>query len=243
MIKLGLCGSTGSVGQSIENLAKKDPAFNYIGGFSRTSNTINLETLCKESDVIIDFSHPDFLNELLNYAQEYNTALVIGTTGYSQTQKEQIYQASNNIPILYSANLSIGANLLFKLSELVATKLDQEFDIEISELHHRRKKDSPSGTASQIFDAINLAKGGNLVKTLDRDHVRKPNEVGIAINRGGEGFCNHDVMFIGDYEMVKLNHIAINKQVFAIGAIKAAKWLYGQSKGSYTMLDVLSLNF
>ena len=206
----------------------------------------NLAKVIKESNVTIEFTSPDATIQHIKINQEYNIPVVIGTTGLSDDQKKEIENAGKNIPVVFSPNMSVGVNLLFKLTELAASILKEGFDVEILEVHHRMKKDAPSGTAKKLLDI--------LMETLKRDKSkdavfgregmigqRKDNEIGVMALRGGDIVGEHTVLFAGTGERVELTHKATSRQTFARGAVKAAEWLISQKPGLYSMFDVLGL--
>lgn len=193
------------------------------------------------ADVIIDFSTPDCVTPLLNYALQERLPLVIATTGHTPQQQEQIEQASQTIPVLQAANFSLGMNLLLALVE-DAAKVMADSDIEIIETHHRRKQDAPSGSAKELLAAVKRALD-NLQPVYGRVGVapRRPNDIGIHAVRGGNIVGKHEVNFYTDTETLTLSHMAHDRKVFVGGAIKAAEFLCGQPAGYYTMRDLLGI--
>ena len=196
----------------------------------------------EQADVIIDFSHPSALDGLLEYCKLHQTALVIATTGYSADQITRIKAAARNIPIFFSFNMSLGINLLAELAKKATAVLGGQFDIEIVEKHHNQKIDAPSGTAMALADAINQAMEERYHYVYDRSQVREKREkteIGIHAVRGGNIVGEHDVIFAGRDEVIELTHRATSREVFAVGAVKAAKFLAGKPAGLYTMKEVL----
>ncbi len=197
----------------------------------------------KIPDVIIDFSSPKALTSLLGYAVAHNVPVVLATTGYTEEQKEEIRLASQKIPVFFSFNMSMGINLLASLAKKAAAFLGDDFDVEIVEMHHNRKVDAPSGTAIMLADAINEEKGGNEIFVYDRHAVRKKRdkrEIGIHSVRGGTIVGEHEVIFAGRDEVITLSHSAASREVFAVGAVKAAIFLSsGQAPGMYDMSALL----
>ena len=195
------------------------------------------------ADVIIDFSSPVNVREMLDFAIMRNIGIVLCTTGFSKEDQGLIDEASKQIPILRSANMSMGVNLIFKLVEEAARVLaDSGFDIEIIEKHHSKKVDAPSGTALAIADSINEALDNQYEYVYDRTDIRAPrvkNEIGISSVRGGTIVGEHEVIYAGSDEVIEIKHTAYSKAIFAKGAIQAAKFLPGKAPGMYAMNDVI----
>lgn len=193
------------------------------------------------ADVLIDFSRPDGLPELLKLATARKLPLVLCTTGYTDVELEEIRKASELIPILRSANMSLGVNVLSELVSMAARTLDG-FDIEIVEKHHRMKADSPSGTALMLYDAAQKERGPEtepLYGRYGRTQKRTAGEIGIHAVRGGTVTGEHEVGFYGNGEQIILTHRAENRSLFAQGAIKAARYLTDKPAGLYSMRDVV----
>ncbi len=206
------------------------PVFSHISGFTG------------EADVLIDFSHPSALASLLAYGRERRLPLVLCTTGYSKEQQEAVRAASAEIPVFSSGNMSLGINLLIELSKKAAQVLGEGFDIEIVEMHHNQKIDAPSGTALMLADAISEVEPGEMRYMYDRHSQRKKrekNEIGIHSVRGGTIVGEHEVIFAGHHEVIRLSHSAQSKEVFAAGALNAAVFLSGKEPGMYQMSDLL----
>ncbi len=196
----------------------------------------------EEFDVIIDFSHPSAFDGIIDYVAETKTPAVICTTGLSDEQRARMNEAAKTAPIFFSANMSIGINLLIDLACKAAKLLDGGFDIEIVEKHHNRKLDAPSGTALAIADALSEVVSYNPEYTYDRHSVRRKRgktEIGIHSVRGGTIVGEHDVIFAGTDEVIELKHSAASKEVFAVGAVKAAAFMNGKSAGMYNMKDLI----
>jgi 4-hydroxy-tetrahydrodipicolinate reductase len=255
MINVGIHGSTGRVGQLlIENLKNDEKARVHVAHaieeFSFAidpSITITNDTteLLKHSQVVIDFTLPSGTEALLEAALKEPRALVIGTTGLSPHQQNLLKKASEMMPILYATNMSLGVAVLNKLAFLASQALE-EFDIEIVEQHHRYKKDAPSGTALTLGEHVAAARGLDLdeVRVSGRDGdigARTKDEIAIMAIRGGDVVGRHTVGFYNEGEFIELNHTATNRNTFAKGAIKAAKWLVAQENGLYSINDCLGL--
>lgn len=194
------------------------------------------------ADVIIDFSHPCALIGVLEHAVLSGVPAVIATTGLDDLQKEIITRSSARIPIFFSANMSLGVNLLSELAKAAAKVLGDRYDIEIVEKHHRQKIDSPSGTALMLADSISAVldeKPSYEYNRHERHEKRPKNEIGIHAVRGGTIVGEHDVIFAGTDEVITLSHAAGSKKLFAEGAINAALWLCGKRPGLYTMADLI----
>lgn len=256
VISIGILGIMGRMGQAISGLIQKDPQFQLIGGtLNPESNHIIHETsLClstspdlifEKSDILIDFTNPETLIKHLNLSKIYNKPIVIGTTGLTKNHHDFIDEAATTIPILYAPNMSLGINLLHALVEKTASILGPQFDIEILEKHHNQKIDAPSGTALSLGQAA--AKGRNVnfenqsVLNWVNHPKRKENEIGFAVQRGGDMAGEHIVSFFGPQERIELSHSASSRQVLAYGALKAASWIYQKKPGQYSMMDVLNL--
>lgn len=195
------------------------------------------------ADVIIDFSHPSALTGLLEFAKRNSIPAVVATTGLSQAQVAQIREASAAVPLFFTANMSLGVNLLAELARKAAAVLSDSFDIEILEKHHNKKIDAPSGTALMLADEINDALGNTKEYVYDRHSVRKrrePQEIGIQSVRGGTIVGEHEIIFAGRDELVTLTHTAMSKEIFAVGAINAALYLADQPVGLYSMKDLIA---
>lgn len=196
-----------------------------------------------EADVIIDFSAASAVPAIVKYAEERKLPLVLCTTGLSDDTLKMVEDASKKIPLLRSANMSLGVNLLMDLVKQAAEVLFySDFDIEIVEKHHNQKADAPSGTALAIADGINEALGNKLEYIFDRSAVRKARdkkELGIHAVRGGTIPGDHDVIFAGKNEILEISHKALSRDIFAVGAVKAALFLAGKSAGMYSMKDVI----
>ncbi|AFB20725.1 4-hydroxy-tetrahydrodipicolinate reductase [Rickettsia canadensis] len=239
MINIGLSGSTGKMGRAIAERIDEFENCKISAKFSSTNSLYDLDNFCKHSDVFIDFSTPEILEKLVNYALKHNTKLVIGTTGLQPKHFKLLEKAAQTLPILYSANMSIGANLLSYLAK-EAIKILDDYDVEILDIHHRNKKDSPSGTAIMLAETI--ANGKDLDITFNRgNRPRKKEEIGISSLRGGNVHSIHEISFLDDNEIITLKHEALNNNSFANGAIKAAIWLQDKPSALYSMQDIYKI--
>ncbi|MGY6587130.1 MAG: 4-hydroxy-tetrahydrodipicolinate reductase [Wenzhouxiangella sp.] len=223
MLKLLLSGASGTTGQAVAALVNTDDRFTLAGEACRSRffpDDI-------DADVIVDFSHPELLGRTLDFAVQRRLPLVTGTTGTATEFERLLEQAADHIPICRAANFSVGVTLLCRLVEQAARVLGQEFDAEISEIHHRRKLDAPSGTALALGKAVARGRGQSLdqIGVLDRSHERRPRqrgELGIQALRGGDVVGEHTVYFLGDAERLELTHRAADRSLFARGALMAA---------------------
>jgi 4-hydroxy-tetrahydrodipicolinate reductase len=265
MIDIAVIGAAGRMGGAIIRAIQTEPAVSLSCALERPeSDALGLDagTLAKIEplnvpiidspqgqafDIMIDFSTP--ASSLLNieFCQNAGRAIVIGTTGMNDDVMHKMQQAAKHIPVMFSANYSVGVNLAAKLLRLAAAVIGNESDIEIIEAHHRHKVDAPSGTALLLGKAI----ADELGKDLSRDGVfcregiigeREQGTIGFSTIRGGDIAGEHTVMFIGEAERIEITHRATDRKIFANGAIRAAKWLNEQPAGLYDMNDVLGLN-
>ena len=235
-INIGLCGATGRMGKTISERIAKFENCRISAQFNSSNKSSDLDDFCKNSEVIIDFSSPKILENLIHFALKHNTKLVIGTTGFESMHLKCLERASKTLPILYSVNMSIGANLLNYLAR-EATRILDDYDVEILEMHHRAKRDAPSGTAIYFAQTIAGKKGLDVLFNRG-NRPRQKNEIGITSLRGGNVHGTHDICFLGDNETITLQHQALNKNSFADGAIKAAIWLRDKPPAFYSMYEV-----
>lgn len=251
MTKIAITGACGKMGRVIAALCAQrsdctvcagiDPAGDKYADFPIFASVFDMP---EKPDVIIDFSHPSALPDLLSYGKMQGVPLVIATTGYTDEERAQINAAAAQIPVFFTFNMSLGINLLVELARKATQILGGQFDIEIVEKHHNLKKDAPSGTAIMIAEAINEELGGSDRFVYDRHSVRKPrgkDEIGIHSVRGGTIVGEHEVIFAGHDEVITLAHSAQSKEVFAAGAVNAAVFLGSGSRpaGLYTMSDLI----
>ena len=243
MLKIGIYGSNGRMGKMIQECLKEYENVKAAALFDKNSS--NLEDFFKSSDVIIDFSMPEGTKALLEFAKKNPKPLCIGTTGLSKDELNLMKEISKNMPILYATNMSLGVAVLNKLAFL-ASKALSEFDAEILEMHHRYKKDAPSGTALTLAENVAIARNLDLdkVRVSGRDGIigqRSKDEIAVMSLRGGDIVGRHTAGFYGNGEFIELNHTATSRATFANGAIKAAIWLSSQKNGLYDINDCLGL--
>ncbi|WP_297211567.1 MULTISPECIES: 4-hydroxy-tetrahydrodipicolinate reductase [Thermodesulfovibrio] len=266
MIKLTVCGAAGRMGSRIIALSKEYAELKVVGAIESKANpkveldagavagigemgvkiSEDISKVIGETDVVVNFTSPEATLEHLEIVRKNKKSMVIGTTGFSNEQISIIQNASRDIPIVLSPNMSIGVNLLFKILRDVARVLGDDYDIEIFEAHHRMKKDAPSGTAVKMAKVIAEALGRNFdeVAVYARKGIigeRTKKEIGIQTVRAGDIVGEHTVLFGGLGERIEITHKASSRDTFARGALKAALWLYGKSAGLYDMGDVLGI--
>lgn len=250
MTNIIIHGCGGKMGKVVERIVNSDPSCQVVAGIDPREGltadypvfkSVNDSTV--KGDVIIDFSTASAIPTLLEYCKKTNTPAVLCTTGFSDELTAQVHEDAKQVALLKSANMSVGVNLILSVVKKMAETLyDSGFDIEIVEKHHNQKIDAPSGTALAIADSINEALGNKLEYVYDRSQVRQKRdrkELGIHAIRGGTIVGEHDIIFAGQDEVITLSHSAMSKEIFAVGAVKAAKFLAGKPAGFYTMKEVM----
>lgn len=251
MIKAILCGASGKMGGYISSCCENDNEIQIVAGVDRINKGQKFPIFSKfsdinvKADVIIDFSTTALLDDLLSFAVKENLPVVIATTGYTNEQISKIKETSKIIPIFFTFNMSLGVNLLCSLAKKAAGVLGKGFDIEIIEKHHNLKIDAPSGTALMLANAINSEFNDSLKYEYDRHSKRSKrteNEIGIHSIRGGTIVGEHDVIFAGHDEVITLSHSAGSKEIFAVGAIRAAKFIFDKNAGLYDMNNIMDFN-
>ena len=250
MVSIALVGCNGRMGKAVsEAVAARNDCKILFGadpfGISAYEYPVYKSLMESETkaDVIIDFSNPALLDDILEYAVKYNTPCVICTTGFSADEINKINKTSEKVAVFRSGNMSLGINLLIELSKEAAKLLGNDFDIEIIEKHHNQKLDAPSGTALMLADGISEVLEEEPQYVYDRHSYRKKrakNEIGIHAVRGGTIVGEHEVVFAGHDEVVSLTHQAQSREVFAVGAVNAAIYLASQGAGMYNMSNLLS---
>lgn len=249
MTNVVISGCCGKMGRVINDIISNRSDTKVIAGIDKVCEKYSdftvvskpSELTCKP-DVIIDFSHPSALNGLLEYAKTNGTALVLASTGYSDEETAKIKSAANEIPIFFTANMSIGINLMRELAKKAVSVLGEQYDVEIIEKHHNQKIDAPSGTALMLAESINEASGYKYSYVYDRHSVRKKRdkaEIGIHSVRGGTIVGEHEIIFAGRDEVITLSHSAASKEVFAVGAVNAAVFVASKPAGLYSMADMI----
>lgn len=244
MTKIILNGCCGKMGRIIANCTLENKNLEIVAGIDiNTDQNLQFPIFqsildCKiEGDVVIDFSRPSCLNDLITYCTTTNTPIVICTTGFSENQIKDIDSLSAKVPVFRSANMSMGINIINNLLKNLSSKLYDDFDIEIIEKHHNQKVDSPSGTALLLGDTIknSIKDDTKYINGRQGIHKREHEEIGIHSIRGGSIVGDHTIIFAGTGECIELTHKAISREVFAIGALKAAIFINNKKPGKYDM--------
>ena len=265
-VGIGICGAAGRMGRMLTRTAHAragarvaaaserpgDPAVGRDAGELAGLEPLGVavgddrEALFASSDVAVDFTAPDSTVANARRAAATGTGLVVGTTGLSAGDRAALAECAASAPIVFAANMSLGVNLLLGVTRRVAAALDEDFDIEIVEMHHRHKVDAPSGTALALAEAAAAGRGVDLAAVADRGRdgatgPRRRGAIGMAALRGGDVVGEHAAIFAADGERVEIGHRVTDRGVFARGAITAALWAHGRAPGLYGMEDVLGL--
>ncbi len=265
-LRLAVPGAAGKMGRMILKVIAETPSTELVAAIERPGSPElgrdaglvaglgelgvpirgELDDALGDADVIIDFTAPAATAWTVSRAAEREVGMVIGTTGLGEAEKRAVWQASERIPIVLSANMSLGVNVLFGLIEEAARALGDEYDVEVVELHHRQKKDAPSGTAMAMATRLADALGRRLadVARFGREGMvgaRSSDEIGVLALRGGDIVGEHTAYFCGLGERLELTHRASSRETFARGAVRAAEWLRDRDPGLYDMQDVLGL--
>lgn len=224
MVKICVSGSKGKMGTRIAELSKDDPELALSGSFDVGEEP---QPMIEQCDCLIEFTTPEATIRNLEICEKLGKAIVIGTTGLSADEQAKIKAAAKKIPVVFSPNMSVGVNLFFKMIADAAKVLGAEYDIEIVEAHHIHKKDAPSGTAKEMARIVKDVKGDI--------------EIPIESVREDEIVGEHTITFDSDVDLIEITHSAKTRDIFAKGALKAAKWISGKPSGLYTMKDVLGI--
>jgi len=243
MTKLIINGARGRMGQTLIACAARQPQLAVVGA---TDMGDDLEEHIRGCDAVIDFTLHHVTAEVASLCAEHGRALVIGTTGHSEGEKAAIRAAAGRIPMVWASNFSTGVNTLFWLTRKAAEILGPTFDLEVVEMHHRLKKDAPSGTATTLLEILADVRKVQLAEALRHGRQgitgeRTDTEIGIHALRGGDVVGDHTVIFAANGERVELTHKASSRETFANGALRAAQWVVGKAPGIYDMQDVLGL--
>jgi 4-hydroxy-tetrahydrodipicolinate reductase len=266
-LAIGVTGVAGTMGTMIVRQVIETPNVRLSGGSVRPGSahqgidigevcrlgTLGVKTVDKAAelfaaaDVVIDFSLPEAVGDHASAAIDTHTPWIVGTTGLDSAGEAAMNKAAAAVPVVFAPNMSLGVNLLFVLVEQVARALDEDFDIEVFEIHHNRKIDAPSGTALGLGRAAARGRGVDFEKAsvLSRQGqtgARRRGDIGFAALRGGDIVGEHSVIFAGAGERVEISHKAAGRHIYASGAIRAAQWAHGRPPGLYDMTDVLGLN-
>ena len=240
-LKIGILGKNGRMGQTLMDVVANTSGVQLSGGIGRNENA---EELIKNSDALIDFTSVESSLEFAKLTAKHKKIHVIGTTGFTAQQFEELKSHGKQTRIFWSSNTSIGVNILFKLTQQVAQMLDDSYDIEIFEMHHKHKKDAPSGTALTLGEYAAKGRGVDFKtnSTRARNGItgeRERGTIGFASLRGGNVIGDHTVIFAGENDRIELTHKSSSRDIYAKGAIKAALWCAGQPNGFYGMDDLL----
>ncbi len=266
-IGIGIIGSTGRMGQALIRACHETEHLKLVFAVGREGNpaigsdagniagigtlgipvTHSLEAHIHKADVVIDFTSPKVSLETLELCIKAGKALVVGTTGFSASEKALYQDAAKKIPIVLAPNMSIGVNLCLNLLRTATKVIGSEWDIEITEAHHRNKVDAPSGTALRMGEVIAETLKSDLSELAVWDRhgetgVRKPGSIGFSVIRAGDIVGDHTVLFADEGERIEITHKASSRMTFAKGSMRAASWLMGQTPGLYDMQDVLGLS-
>ena len=253
-IKLAITGCMGRMGQQLIKTAKKDKSIRLV---SLTENRLinrkvsgiipelNTEKALNKADVVIDFTSPECTFEVLKIASKLKKRVIIGTTGFSRNEEELIKKFSKRIPILKAGNMSLGINLLMYLTEITSSSLGNNYLSKVFEVHHKHKKDYPSGTALMLGKGVATGKNKDFYKMMGKKFLNKKNfPYGKKINfnsiRKGEVIGEHEVTFSSGKEIITLNHEAFDRALYSEGAITAAKWIMNKKQGLYSMRNLLN---
>jgi 4-hydroxy-tetrahydrodipicolinate reductase len=239
-----VCEDVTSAGLNIAGVIEKRDDVQAVAPVTSDILYKSLNDIREKVDVIIDFSNPANLDEILEFAIENQIGAVICSTGFTDEQLSKIKEASEKTAVLFSRNMSLGVNVISEALKQITPILADVFDIEIIEKHHNQKVDSPSGTAKLFYDSINESLNGEKEAVYGREGIvgkRTKREVGIHAIRGGSIVGEHSVIFAGQDEIIELKHEALSKRIFSQGSVKAAKFLVGKAPGFYTMKEVLNL--
>jgi 4-hydroxy-tetrahydrodipicolinate reductase len=252
-INILVVGATGRMGRLLIKKIRKSKKFilnklivkNHKIFSHKIYNKFNISQL-KKSDVIVDFSNPKASIELLKFTQKFKKKIVIGTTGFTKEQNELIKKASSKIAIFKSGNMSVGINLIEHMLEVLSKKIPSNYNILITDNHHKKKLDYPSGTALMLASAISNGRGKKVETMRGKIYLNKSgpiasNKINFFVKRKGKTIGEHSVNFNNNIETIKISHIAFSRELFAQGALDAAAWLMKKKKGLYDMKDLLQL--
>ncbi|HHX35852.1 MAG TPA: 4-hydroxy-tetrahydrodipicolinate reductase [Gammaproteobacteria bacterium] len=266
MLRIAVVGAAGRMGKTLIEAVRMVPALQLTAAIDRPESSLigadagelaglgrigvslvgDLATVSDDFDVLIDFTHPSVTLENLAFCRKAGKGMVIGTTGFTEAEREQLVSAAQDIPIVFAANFSVGVNLCLKLLDTAARVLGDDADIEIIEAHHRHKVDAPSGTALRMGEVVAEALGRNLAEVAvygreGQTGARKRETIGFATVRAGDVVGDHTVLFAADGERVEITHKASSRMTFAKGAVRSVQWLKDKPAGLYDMQDVLEL--
>lgn len=243
MTKIIITGARGRMGRALLGCAPQHPDVEVVGEIDQGDD---LAPIVSKADVVVDFSSHTATRGIAALCAEHHKAMVIGTTGHSAEDHAQLVKFSARIPIVLSSNFSLGVNVLFWLTRKAAQVMGPQFDLEVIEMHHRLKRDAPSGTAKTLAEILAEVRGEQLEQVARHGRAgivgqRTSQEIGIHSVRGGDIVGDHTVLFAGAGERLELTHKAASRETFANGALRAAAWVAQQPAGLYSMQDVLGL--
>ncbi len=248
--KIIFCGINGRMGNAVKETVSEKDDLEIVAGVDLKTEGDNtfpvyekIADVKEKADVIIDFSFHAVLPEYLNYAKENRIPIIVCTTGHTEEETAMMHEYSKYIPVFFSRNMSLGINLLIELAKKAAAMLGEDFDIEIIEAHHNKKLDAPSGTALMIADGIaeTMENAPEYVYDRTERRMERPKkEIGIHAIRAGGIIGEHSVLFGGKNESVTISHSAFSRSVFALGALRAAKFMVGMPAGMYSMTDIIN---
>jgi len=244
MTKVIITGAYGRMGMTLLRSAEQIPTLDVVGQIDIGQD---LREVIEKADVVVDFSYHEATVRFADICAANRKAMVIGTTGHTQTETAELKKLSARVPMVWTSNYSTGVNTLFWLTRKAAEILGSDFDVEIVEMHHRLKKDAPSGTAKTLAEILASVRQQQLNKVLRHGREglvgeRTAAEIGMHSLRGGDVVGDHTVMFAKNGERLELSHKASSRETFANGALRAAEWINGKTPGIYDMLDVLGLS-
>ncbi len=243
MTKVVITGAYGRMGMTLLRCAEQIPAINVVGQIDMGQD---LRDVIESADVVVDFSYHEATVKFAGVCASHKKALIVGTTGHSDSETAELRKLSARVPMVWTSNYSTGVNTLFWLTRRAAEILGSDFDVEVVEMHHRLKKDAPSGTAKTLAQILASVRKQQLEKVLRHGREglvgeRTASEIGMHSLRGGDVVGDHTVIFAKNGERLELAHKASSRETFAAGALRAAQWIVGKSPGIYDMLDVLGL--
>ncbi len=250
MIKIILNGCNGKMGRVISEEVSKTSDIKIVAGVDKNTddNTFgypifaDIQQFNQKADVIVDFSRPESVTSLVPYAIDTKTSLMVATTGLGEEQDKLLDRASKSVPVFHTANMSLGVNLVKGICQRLAAVLSDNFDVEITEFHHNQKVDAPSGTAFMLAEAVKegLDRGSEFVYgRTPQSKKRADNEIGIHAIRGGTMPGEHSVIFAGPDEIIEVRHLALSRRIFALGALRAVRFVVNQKPGLYNMDDTI----
>jgi len=251
-VRIALLGAAGRMGQAVLDAAAGRDDLKVTAALVRAGSASagkpshgltygsDLAAALAGADVLLDFSLPESTGQALEACLAAGKPLVTGVTGMDEALKMRLREAGGRIPVLAAPNMSLGVALLSRMAEQAARVLGQDFDIEVSEVHHRHKKDAPSGTALALADVMAKARGtGPVDRSTDRQGPRQPGSIGFSVVRAGDIVGEHTILFAGAGERLELSHRAQSRATFAHGALRASSWIVGRPAGTYSLADTL----